>query len=138
MPVRRCVLTRVMHTAGGGITMHPMRRSVLLVVIAVLCLRVWVGEAMAGHMLAQQIAGAMPAAEAAEHGPDCPGAAMDESKPAGHAECGSCLSCQDCSLNAMTMAFEAQLFARPTAPVRAGAIAFGSNDPRRGHKPPIA
>jgi hypothetical protein len=133
-----------MQTAAGGLTIAPMRRSVLLVVIAVLCLRVWVGEAMAGHMLAQQIAGALPASaaavspDAAEHGPDCPGAAMDEAATAGHAECGSCLSCQDCSLHAMTVAFEAQLFAHPAAPMPAGTFSFGSNDLRPGHKPPIA
>lgn len=119
-----------------------MRRSVLLILVAVLCLRVWAGEAMAGHMLAQQVAAAAASAEPvsamAEHGPDCPGASADAGPATGHADCGSCLSCQDCSLNAMTMAFGAQLFAHPAPPTPARHFYFASADPRPGFKPPIA
>lgn len=133
-----------MDAACRRFTIHPMRRFVLLILVAVLCLRVWAGEAMAGHMLAQQVAAAAasapaePAPAMVEHAPDCPGASADTAPAAGHADCSSCLSCQDCSLNAMTMAFGAQLFAQPAPLTPARHFYFASADPRPGFKPPIA
>lgn len=108
-----------------------MRRTVLLLIVAVLCLRVWAGEAMAGQMLGQQLAAASQVTMV--HGPDCPAAAEDDA-PA----CGSCVHCQDCSLNALpTLPAQA---AAPVPPAQAPAhgAGFASADPARALEPPIA
>jgi hypothetical protein len=111
-----------------------MRRSVLLLLVAVLCLRVWAGEAMAGQMLEQQVAASHAAM--AVHGPDCAGAmaGQDEAEMA----CGSCLHCQDCSLNALPA--PALLAAGPLQHVhRPVAMAgYSSAEPLPELEPPIA
>lgn len=111
-----------------------MRRSVLLLLVAVLCLRVWAGEAMAGQMLTQQVAASHAAM--AVHGPDCAGAmaGQDEAEMA----CGSCLHCQDCSLNALpTLPPQASASAQPAQALPAGA-GFASAEPAPELEPPIA
>lgn len=120
-----------------------MRRLLPLVLIAVLCLRAWAGEAMAGQMLAQQVAavavGQMQTAapDAARHGPDCHDtAALQEGTADAH--CASCVQCQDCSLNVLPAVVPDTTATLPHAPAASAAASFASAEPARGLKPPIA
>jgi hypothetical protein len=118
--------------------MRPMRRRMLFVLALVLLLRAWAGEVMAGQMLAHQLQAAANLAQVV-HPSDCPGAALMEAAPdQSESTCGSCLQCQDCSMNALpSLATRpAQAIApQPDATMR---LAFSSAEPLPGFKPPIA
>jgi hypothetical protein len=117
-----------------------MSLRVVYLLVAVLLLRGWVGEAMAGQMLSQQLQAAAPAGAAAmaSHGPDCAGAMESGAAAESAMSCGSCLHCQDCSLNALPAVRPAEAGAAGHAPLAAPARAFASAEPVRGLKPPIA
>jgi len=138
-----------------------MHRWFLIVMIALLPLRGWAGEAMAGEMIARQVAAVQDVAvatmdfqpipervagdighrapgEAATPMADCHGAAVPPAASA-HDGCGACSACQACQSAAfvmpsvrVTMGSAARL-APPVAPAR-----FASAEPTRGFKPPIS
>lgn len=112
-----------------------MHRRLLLLLVAALLLRAWVGEAMAGEMLAHQLHA--PATQAVlAHGPDCANAAADEDD--GDAASMASLHCQGCTLNALPA------MALPIAPSLPApgfdelAPRFASAEALRAHKPPIS
>jgi hypothetical protein len=111
-----------------------MGRRLLLLVVAALLLRGWVGEAMAGQMLAQQLQ--LPSTHvAAMHAPDCPGAvAGDEDLDAA----GQSLHCQDCTLHALTAGPLPLARLLPASRALAAAPAFASAERVPGDKPPIS
>ena len=82
-----------------------MRRWLLVLMVLLLPLRGWVGEAMAGEMLQQHVS----AHASATHGHDCDhhgdAAAHDhheaEAQPQGGDDCPTCAACQVCSTVAM-------------------------------------
>jgi hypothetical protein len=111
-----------------------MVRRLLLLVVAALVLRGWVGEAMAGQMLAQQLQ--LPSAQAAVmHSPDCPGAMAAEDDGAA---AGQSLHCQDCTLHALTAAPLVLTRLPPASRVLPVAPAFASAERVPGDKPPIS
>jgi hypothetical protein len=86
--------------------MAAMHRWLLVVMIALLPLRAWVGDAMAGEMLQQRVAvAAQQAVEAPSH--DCMGhgqaAPAPHDEAAGNADCPTCASCQVCSAVALVV-----------------------------------
>jgi hypothetical protein len=111
-----------------------MVRRLLLLVVAALLLRGWVGEAMAGQMLAQQLH--LPSTHAAAmHSPDCPGSlAGDEDGAAA----GQSLHCQDCTLHALTGAPLPIAHPLPASRAIEGTPAFASAERLQGDKPPIS
>ncbi|MGE0332466.1 MAG: hypothetical protein AB7P37_17440 [Ramlibacter sp.] len=131
-----------------------MRRWFLLIMIALLPIRAWVGDVMAADMVTQHIAAvqqvplqAQPAspADSADPHADCHGkaAAASPALPAaGDAaatDCGNCTSCQVCHSVAMAAASGVG----PLAPVPHAAppvrgTHFASAEPARGFKPPIS
>ena len=121
-----------------------MRRWLLFTLIAVLCLRAWAGEVMAGQMLGHQLhAATMIATVAATqaeggHTPDCMAAmAGEEQQAADGMACGSCLHCQDCSITALPAVAPAVQAGLPHAPRVHMQVAFASAEPVPGIKPPI-
>jgi hypothetical protein len=114
-----------------------MHRRLLLVLVAVLLLRGWAGEAMAGQMLAQQLQAAASAHELATHPPDCPFAAAADDEAEAAVAC-SCLQCDDCSLNALVVPRLTQAEPLAAAPLATSPLAFASAEPVRGLKPPIS
>lgn len=140
-----------------------MRRLTFLVMIALLMLRGWMGEAMAtGMALAPlqpvPVATTVIAAhaheisaqahsdhETAEPGAfqatqalhDCAGDPVHDDAP--HAQCGACAACQTCHTVALTprAASAHPVFSARTLP-RAKAAHFASADTARGQKPPIS
>lgn len=120
-----------------------MRRRLLILMVVLLCLRGWVGEAMAGQMLAMQLASAQANAQPAEIPvamPDCQ-MAMDtaaQTDSGGGMSCGSCLSCQACSLNALPTAAPAVSASVAHARPLAERVQFSSAPPAPGFKPPIS
>lgn len=117
-----------------------MSLRVVYLLVAVLVLRGWVGEAMAGEMLAAQLQAAASASVPAGpvHGPDCAGAMDQHADAESTMSCGSCLHCQDCSLNALPAVSLAASGVAPHTPFAGPAPAFASAEPARGLKPPIA
>jgi hypothetical protein len=112
-----------------------MARRLLFLLVAALLLRGWVGEAMAGQMLAQQLH--LPSAHAASmHSPDCPGAVADDQDL--DAAASASLHCQGCTLHALTAAPLPQARPLPPAPPQALSLAFASAEPQPGLKPPIS
>ena len=111
-----------------------MVRRLLLLVVAALVLRGWVGEAMAGQMLAQQLHLTSTHA-AAMHSPDCPGSVADEG---GEAAADQGLHCQDCTLHALTAAPPTLTRLLPASRVLPAAPAFASAERVPGDKPPIS
>lgn len=131
-----------------------MRRWFLLIMIALLPIRGWVGDVMAADMVTQQIAAVQqvptqaqpaPPADSADPHADCHGkaAATSPALPAaGDAaatDCGNCTSCQVCH----TVAMAATSGAGPLSPVPHAAppvrgTHFASAEPARGFKPPIS
>ncbi|MBI2768152.1 MAG: hypothetical protein HYX47_00885 [Burkholderiales bacterium] len=123
-----------------------MRHLILVLMIALLPVRGWVGEAMAGQMLAQQLsaiktiaAHAQPERSAGHFSPedsmksmaDCPG----HSQPAQ----GTCSGCQMCSLLALDAAVPTVLPVAPAHPLPVALpAAFASAEPAPGFKPPIS
>ncbi len=132
-----------------------MRRWFILIMIALLPIRGWVGDVMAADMVTQRMAAAaqvpvqaqQPAPAAADSHADCHGnAAADSpaSQPAGDsntaaADCGNCTSCQVCHAVAMAVTPGVD----PVAPAHSAApplrgTHFASAEPARGFKPPIS
>ena len=112
-----------------------MRRRLVFLMIALFLLRGWVGDAMAGQMLAHEVAASAQAAagtpEPMVHGIDCPGAA-EASGP-------SCDMCQACSAIAAQPVAGRCAPARLPQPVPAmDAVAFASAEALQGFKPPIS
>lgn len=125
-----------------------MRRWLVLLLVLLLPMRAWVGEAMAGEML-HLPAAVMAAGHAAEappqgHGPhaDCAGhahasGAQPDAQPAFDPDCRTCASCQACS----AVALAAQLPVRAAASFshpqpQAVPLAFSSAEPHLAFKPP--
>lgn len=112
-----------------------MHRWFLLLLVLLLPLRGWIGEAMAGEMLQQALAGghaAMATQAPADHAGDCAGhgkgpggaeAAAHGVDPAGHDACPTCAACQACSAVAL----------QPGAPLPLAA-GFTQAAPRAGHR----
>ncbi len=139
-----------------------MRRWLLLVLILLLPLRGWIGEAMAGEMLARHIAVAAAAADghaghhaheahAHEHAPaahapdhDCAGHAQpdvmaDAGTPLPDAGCNTCASCQVCSSVALGFDVPAMpVIEFGHTPPSARLPHFASAELRLGRKPPIS
>jgi hypothetical protein len=139
-----------------------MHRWLLLLMIALLPLRGWVGDAMAGEMIAQQMGGAQqatsharamhvaaqPPHERDHQGRDCMEHAQTPSGDSGATKgerqgevspCSTCASCQACSSPALTLGVETgstRGFAPPRPP--SAAARFASADPAPGLKPPIS
>lgn len=131
-----------------------MRRWFLLIMIALLPIRGWVGDVMAAEMVTQRIAAAaqvpvqaQPSAPADDSHADCHGKAAAHnpvSQPADDSntaatDCGNCTSCQVC--HSVVMAPTAG--AEPMAPTHSAApplrgTHFASAEPARGFKPPIS
>jgi hypothetical protein len=131
-----------------------MRRWLLLVMVLLLPLRGWVGEAMASEMLQQHVAAvAQQVAPAHEHGAyqghdhrhghDCDEHAhaapadADPAQPQASADCPTCAGCQACSSPALS----------PAVPVTAAGgfsqprphtvqLAYTSAEPAVALKPP--
>ena len=110
-----------------------MSRRLLLLLVAALLLRGWIGEAMAGQMLAQQFHLHSTVA-AAMHSPDCAAAMADD--PDAAAAAGT--HCQDCTLHALTAAPLPLARALPAASFETVVPVFASAEPRAGLKPPIS
>lgn len=135
-----------------------MRRWLLLVMVLLLPLRAWVGDAMAGQML-QQAMGAPAQAMAQPHAPapshhgqaarmlhhDCDehGAAaaaqpeQEDAAPAMDGDCPTCASCQACSAVALSPAepvLPAPGFSQPRP--HGGARAHASAEQLHAFKPP--
>jgi hypothetical protein len=120
-----------------------MHRWLLLLMIALLPLRSWVGDAMAGDMMVQHLAATAQTAQAAH---DCPGhaAASDAQTPPAHetalpADCANCASCQVCSSVALALPVHRLpalpfLQPRPTGP----AAVHASAERIQAFKPPIS
>jgi hypothetical protein len=125
--------------------MRAMHRWLLLVMIALLPLRGWVAEAMAGEMLEQRVAMAA-VQDVAAHQPahDCMGHDTGTAQPAGEqaahgADCPTCASCQVCSAVALGFAAQPQAAVgysqpRPHSPDRA----HRSAERAQAFKPPIS
>jgi hypothetical protein len=124
---------------------RPMRRWLLLLLVALLPLRGWTGEAMAAQMQAQHQA--QPATAAAPHAAanDCGGhhdqaQAEAATGPQGAQAHGAiCAACQACST--MALAFTRPRL--PAAPYSAAppvpmAETFASAEPASADKPPIS
>lgn len=130
-----------------------MRRWFLILLIALLPIRGWVGDAMAGQMIGQHLAApniaevavAEQAASLPEH-EGCAGHAAGATQAPAEApatdisaDCGTCTSCQVC---------HSVVIAPPSidsgiSPVRHRVAAlpgmrFASAEPARGFKPPIS
>ena len=138
-----------------------MRHLLLVLMIALLPLRGWMGDAMATSMAAgqlqqQQVAAKMiaththeagaeghfgheaAAPEAVQAAHDCAGDAADESSHAAGAHCESCAACQAC--HAVALSHSAPdlnpVFNTPTLP-HAAADQFASAEAALRQKPPI-
>lgn len=112
-----------------------MKRRLLVLLVLVLLVRGWAGEAMAGQMLASQLQAMATAHEM--HGEDCAQAMADEAADALE-DCASCVQCHDCTLNALP-AVAAQADAQlPHALAASAPPAYASAEPRQGYKPPKA
>jgi hypothetical protein len=131
-----------------------MRRWFLLIMIALLPIRGWVGDVMAADMVTQHMAVVaqvplqlqQPADASTEAHADCHGKAAAHS-PASQPptdthtatmDCGNCTSCQVCH----SVAIAPTALADPAAPSHSAApplrgTHFASAEPARGFKPPI-
>lgn len=131
-----------------------MRRWFVLIMIALLPIRGWVGDVMAADMVTQRI-GALAQVPVMVHQPadtaaadphaDCHGkAAAHSPAPANETavaapDCGSCTSCQVChSVGMATVAGATPLVAAPHAAPPLRGTHFASAEPARGFKPPIS
>lgn len=128
-----------------------MHRWLLILMIALLPLRGWVGEAMAGQMLAQQLFatesiayGAYGERAAAQFDaqpamPDCHGAggAAAAAEPA-EGTCASCTQCHACSALILPAVAAAARQAAAQALPGSGRASFASAPVAPALKPPIA
>lgn len=133
----------------GGSIIHSVRHIVLALMIALLPLRGWVGDAMAGQMLQQQFsainsevvnidstkASGSIDAPVALHGQDCEGHMGDMAA----SDCVTCPSCQVCHGFVLVMPLPATALTAPpqTAPAVRGET-FASAEATQGFKPPIS
>lgn len=123
-----------------------MRRWLLLLMILLLPLRGWVGDALAGEMLRQHVA-----AEARQdpgghhevrvaHGHDCDEhgtAAQAQAQPVQLGDCATCASCQVCSAVALwPLAPPAVLASLSQPQPHGGEPACTSAEPAHAFKPP--
>lgn len=137
-----------------------MVRWFLVLLIALLPLRGWVGEAMAGQMLQQQLAelshsAPAPSAhrtpafthddclghgEAAERAAQAQAAAAERPDPAFHAGCLTCAACQVCSAVALLALPAAATGSAelPQAVPQSRAWTVASAEPAGVFKPPIS
>jgi hypothetical protein len=127
-----------------------MRRWFILLMIALLPIRGWVGDAMAADMLTQRLHTLAPVQAAttqpADAHADCHGktVAHNPAQPvAGNApdiaDCGSCASCQVChSLVLAAASGTASAVSAPHAAPPVRGTHFASAEPTRGFKPPIS
>jgi hypothetical protein len=126
-----------------------MRRWFILVLIALLPLRGWAGEAMAGEMLAQHLiatknAAASPASTGASEHKDCMGHATSAAPEAEVAspQPGSGPTCAQCqAYSSFALALPPAIVLPPLAATAApgqAASHFASADVARGFKPPIS
>ena len=124
--------------------MVPMRRWLLLLMIALLPLRGWVGEALAGQMIEQQVHAAASAAQEAMHEQhaaahdDCAG---DESASPthDHADCSTCAGCQACSAAMLVGLVASPRVQRFTLPLPAAfEPSHREAGPQSPFKPPIS
>mgnify|MGYP000889993071 CR=1 FL=1 len=139
-----------------------MRRWLLVTLVLLLTVRGWVGDAMAGEMLATRLAAASEGtAVVAQHGahneasttaaePDChgvmpvalPPAADDpaDAQPAAsHADCPTCSACQICSAVGVLLPNAPRLPAALAQPVPVARLAvITSIAPVALFKPPIS
>jgi hypothetical protein len=114
-----------------------MRRVWIVLLIALTCFRAWAGEAMAGQMLAHELAGAQPAVAVAAM-QDCPHhAAVQDDGVADPSGCSGCAQCDACSLHALTAVAPSAFPAALEAHAQAAPVPYHSVDAPRGHKPPI-
>jgi hypothetical protein len=140
--------------------MAAMHRWLLVLLVALLPLRGWVGDAMAGQMLQQQLAAAVAAmpAGSGDHvganahedcmGHEAPVAGADamahadagvalDGSPA--ADCPTCASCQACSSVALASVAPAPIAARFSQPPPASFDrAHASAERTSAFKPPIS
>jgi hypothetical protein len=130
-----------------------MRHLLLALMIVLLPLRGWVGDAMAADMAAastspqQVVAVAAPAemsgapTDSAAHD-DCPGhasASPEAPAPVSHADCSTCPSCQACHAVGMVAGVPAlPALPLPMAPPVTRHAVFTSAVPAPGLKPPIS
>ena len=116
-----------------------MRRWLLLLIVLLLPLRGWMGEAMAAEMRAQHHA-QPPAAVSQSAAGDCAGHHDQAADPqAADTHDAACAACQACS----TLALAFGQPAVPAAPYGAAplvpmAVAFASAEPGSTDKPPIS
>lgn len=131
-----------------------MRHLVLALMIALLPIRGWVGDAMAAQMLADRMEAAAVQALPVQAQPgdaqaaheECPGHAAQAQAPdaqpqppATHEACASCVTCQVCSSAALAVSrLEAQAHPIPHARPDAGSAAFASAEAVPVLKPPIS
>ena len=121
-----------------------MRYLVVVLMILLLPLRGWTGDAMATHMastavgLEAQVAAADKTGTVADCAGHQAGEQTDSSVPksAGVETCQACQACHTVALSA-SPTIAGVLFAAPTAPL-AAAAQFTSADAALGQKPPIA
>ena len=142
-----------------------MRRWILLIMIALLPMRGWVGDAMATDMASSSrpvvaehhktatkiVAGHAHSAGAADHidhasasqagmaaGTDCFGhGGIDEASAGAH--CNTCTVCQVCHTVALSPPFIGHPpVLNPIAPPHSPVAMFASADPASGQKPPIS
>jgi hypothetical protein len=135
-----------------------LRFWLLVLMMALLPLRGWVGDAMAGQMLAQKLSVVQPVSQDVTDAPiqhaDCPGhtgngevgaqapadqpsASAASGNDANSGDCGTCTACQVCHSAAFVSVPEATLFASTFSIAPAlGNVAFTSTDPLAGFKPP--
>ena len=130
-----------------------MRHWLVLILVLLLTLRGWVGDAMAGQMLAQRAAEV--AAQAVDsgqhphshsvahgHGHDCDepvqsAVGSDEAQPQSAVDCSTCASCQMCSSVGLTPPLAVEAPAGFSQPVpRTLQRAYASAEPALAFKPP--
>ena len=119
-----------------------MRRWLLVFLVLLLPLRGWMGDAMAGHMLQQQVLVQEQAAEPeAVTGHDCDhhgtDAAQAQDPQIPKADCPTCASCQVCSAVALSPALTTLALAPCHHPApEATQPACTSAEPALAFKPP--
>lgn len=129
-----------------------MRRLFLVLLIALLPIRGWVGDAMAGQMIGQHLAATSIAAVAVDEqtaslpGHDgCAGHAGATQAPAEapstdiNADCGTCTSCQVChSVVIAPPSVDSGISPVQHRVAAQSGMRFASAEPARGFKPPIS
>jgi hypothetical protein len=124
-----------------------MRHILLVLMIALLPVRGWVGDVMAAQMISDRLqpAAVAPAATETAHA-ECPGhaamaaqAGAPQPEAASHESCASCVTCQVCASVALLQPTAAQQpAALPLERPATGGAQFASAEPAPGFKPPIS